>query len=357
MRTSFPAVTLIGLLLTLSCGGKVEETGSPDAGVAGKSQGGSGGYNPGSGGKGGSGWGGSGWGGSGWGGYGGTGLGGTGGWGGTGGSTGQPKLGAKCKQAADCGSTLTCIANPSIEFLGGFPAGGYCTKECTQDASVCDAIGGTCVSMAPDASNEKSYCLKSCDIGPELQVLDGKLDPNKCWGRNTVACTELAGYASVCMPRCQRDADCQAAKCDHKTGMCSLTPHSGLPMGAGCRTWGLSEGDAGQDCEGDCLGVLKTDTGSDTDPNNIAYFCSESCVLNDFTGCGFSESVPAGTCLYMAVGYGAGDQGWCLPMCDVDSDCLDEYENNAFCDTQWLDQGWPRGFCMYKYGPHGTQDY
>jgi hypothetical protein len=358
MRIGLPSIALVvvvALPLAQACGGKVIDKESATGGAAGKSPG-TGGYHPGQGGKGGAdyfggsgGWAQGGSGGYGWGGWGG--YDGAPSWGGSGGAAGSSKLGAKCKAATDCGSELTCIASMSTDFLGGWPAAGYCTAECTNDANVCTSFGGTCVDMAPNGGYGKSFCMQSCTIGPPIDMLDGKLDPQKCWGRNTVACTEVDGGKAVCMPTCQRDEQCGQAWCDPKTGMCTVSPHQGLPFGSGCRQWGLSGGDAGVDCAGTCMAVQKTDQGSATDPKNIAYLCSQHCVANDFSGCGFAESVPTGACIYLWAETGAGDQASCMPMCDIDSDCIDQQENNGWCDTSFIDQGWPRGFCMYKYGP------
>jgi hypothetical protein len=124
--------------------------------------------------------------------------------GGLGGMTGQSKLGAKCKADADCGGGLSCLTGKSTaEVLGGGPAGGLCTADCTANEDACKSLasGALCVDVAihPGAAH-KAYCVEACEAGPPIEEgFFGKFDPKKCHGRQDVACEELvAGLA--CMP-------------------------------------------------------------------------------------------------------------------------------------------------------------
>ncbi|MBI5535772.1 MAG: hypothetical protein HY898_23775 [Deltaproteobacteria bacterium] len=284
----------------------------------------------------------------------GDGAGGYGGWSdGTGGYAGAPgKLGAKCKSDGDCGN-LVCLTPTSQEFLGGGPAGGYCSKECTSDSTACEAYDpdAICVDVRENSFDPpKSYCLRGCVEGPPLESgTFGKFDPKKCWGRHDVACKELVPSVFACLPVCQTDKECGTLKCDPRRNVCTDNPTLGLPMGAGCREWAQSNGDAGPECAGLCLGVPKGDDASSTDPLNIAYFCTQSCVFGDIMGCGFNDTPSAGFCLYSAPTSGNGDEAFCAAMCDKDSDCLDQQDNNGFCDTDWVNS-LGRGLCAWNYG-------
>jgi hypothetical protein len=292
---------------------------------------------------------------------------GVGAWGGSGGSGGAPSanLGAKCTRDTDCADMgLFCLKADANSFLGGGPAGGYCTQDCTQSLiegseNYCLTWGGSCMNVSLDDARPIGYCVQNCTEGPPLYAgTFGKFDPNKCHGRKDVACSPLydANYnpiGSACLPLCGTDSQCTkggvSRRCDPRWGVCSATPHDGLPIGANCEAWLNGGGDAGTDCAGQCTQFLKTEEHSGSDPANIATFCTQTCVFGDLNSCGFKDrNPPAGICIYATSEAGNGDDGMCGEMCDTDGDCLDQLDN-AWCDTSTV-SNLGRGLCQYNYG-------
>jgi hypothetical protein len=297
--------------------------------------------------------------------------------GGSGGIGPNPALGAICSSNADCGASLVCKLPNANDFLGGGPARGYCTMDCSSwsagdggPTDPCPALGkgAMCVSFDanPNDPTPHAFCAKGCTEGPPVTSQTfGQFDPNKCHGRQDVICAGLedsfgtpVGFA--CIPNCTRDSDCSSSGrvCDPRWNVCVITPNTGSPLGSNCTLWAESKGDAGVACAGLCLAVLKTNEAGNTDPNNIAHFCSQSCVFGSLNSCGYNNSPKAGICIYAMSTSGNGDQGFCGQMCDVDAQCLDQYDN-TWCDTSWA-FSFGRGLCEFNYGqkkdagPDGT---
>jgi hypothetical protein len=107
-------------------------------------------------------------------------------------------IGAACAVPSDCTGT------PGTPFCGSFP-GGYCSTDCTANASICGA-GGTCV----DFGGGSSYCLETCT------------SQSNC--RQDYRCTSL-GATSVCVPACKSNNDCGGSTpvCDTTSGNCVAT--------------------------------------------------------------------------------------------------------------------------------------
>jgi hypothetical protein len=242
----------------------------------------------------------------------------TGGIAGFGGAEYWPRIGHACAVDAECGLSK-CVPVESGELSGEGPAHGYCSVDCTANASVCteNDRNSTCIAFA----GGKSYCMENCTPGPAGV---GQLDPDKCHGRLEVACSPMANGSAVCLPRCNADSDCGIdLDCNPKTGLCSSSGASGLAIGSPCN----APGDAGT-CEGVCMQL------ESTLPGIPVSACTEGCTIGAAASCGWSGpgSSPAdAACLYPAPGLdpsqaGAGDLGYCGQLCDCDDDCLPEYE-------------------------------
>ncbi|HQP37165.1 MAG TPA: hypothetical protein PLI95_18400 [Polyangiaceae bacterium] len=266
---------------------------------------------------------------------------------------GEPtmKLGAKCKADTDCSEGLICALPSATDWMGGGPAHGYCTKDCTQDGDdACTALdpNAFCIGLGEEAG-AKAYCLQGCTVGG-TDSEDG-FDSKKCWGRADVACYPFSSGSTEiwgCWPLCGDDTDCPSGvPCDREWGMCNPSYKGGLPLGSNCTEWNDSEGDAGAKCMGFCTDWTKTDEAGADDPDNQVNICLETCVVGDPNACGIEDSL--GLCLWVsdsAANY--GDLGFCGQMCSTDADCLDK-KDNVFCDTETFGE-YGIGFCDWEYG-------
>jgi hypothetical protein len=280
------------------------------------------------------------------------------------GSVDPKKLSATCSGNQDCGG-LICLTPASTDFWGGGPGNGYCTMDCTASAKnpsipdPCVALGGLCLIASLGSDPLKGYCAQSCTEGPAVESSTfGQFDPNKCHGRKDLVCQGWVDSngkptGSVCTPNCTKDSDCGSTgkKCDPFNTVCVSNPQQGSPLGSNCTQWAQSQGDAGAACAGNCLAFIKTSDASASDPNNIAHFCTQTCVYGDVDSCGFKQSPPAGLCLLSTSEAGNGDLAFCAQLCDVDADCLD-HDDNAWCDTSTV-SNLGRGLCDFRYG-HGS---
>ncbi|HEV8247571.1 MAG TPA: hypothetical protein VGP93_17465, partial [Polyangiaceae bacterium] len=94
----------------------------------------------------------------------GTGNAGSGGKSGTSGTTGAGPLGAACDGDDDCEDGLLCITSDS-DTLGAFgPAGGLCTRACT-DHGDCSALTPGAYCVAFDDAGTLAFCLEGCTPG------------------------------------------------------------------------------------------------------------------------------------------------------------------------------------------------
>ncbi|MBK7582220.1 MAG: hypothetical protein IPI67_18690 [Myxococcales bacterium] len=267
-------------------------------------------------------------------------TGGAGGTAGTGGATTQTKLGAKCTKDAECGTGLTCLLPNGGAMDGEGPAKGYCSTECSGDATVCGQFGANVACLSYD--NGKAYCMEGCTFGPETQ---SAFDPKKCHGRPDVACSGLLGsevkgdctpapaydcpkgeacandnkchtVIPACLPRCNSDTECGTGlKCNPQSGLCTSQALTGKDLGEACV---VADPDAGtSDCKGVCINF-----GDDL------RSCGSACTIGANPSCGWSGTGPAPSyCLYASSvvadngGPGVGDLGLCIQFCDCDSDC------------------------------------
>ena len=339
-----------------ACGGSVTSDGSGgDGGTAGTVTGAGGtlGGNGGEGGPGGtSGFGGDGGiGPGGTSGFGGAGFGG-GGVGGDGGVGGAPvprRLGRACASDAECGDGLFCATADSGELMDGAgPARGLCTAECTNDGTVCwqfdpDAI---CYVVPPETQPIRAFCFESCSFGPQGLMA---FDPNKCHGRQEVACSPLAiSGRPTCLPQCNSDQDCPSGRfCNPTTGLCHDVAVTGDPVGSKC--------DPGADtCRGECISFPFMNGGS-------TQMCFERCVTGALPACGWNGpgTGPADAfCVYAYTevlnggGPGLGDIGSCGQLCNCNSDCRNpDVQCEPINNAQFSQSVGKLGICQE---PNGT---
>ncbi len=241
-----------------------------------------------------------------------TGAGGSGGDMGTGGQGMGPaapaavELGKSCLGDSDCAEGLTCITTDSSDFLGGGPAGGYCSLKCDTPTD-CEAFdrSGRCLEF--DAGLR--YCLQGCEAGATLLT--------KCQGRLDISCQDSDG-GGFCRPTCRGDEDCDGRRCELGTGLCVDELSDGGEIGAEC------DPDDPTTCSsGLCIAFAD------------GYFaCSGLCQLGDLTaGCGrsaapMSPSAPA--CVLAPETAALGDLARCNQGCDCQDDCL---HPDALCYT------------------------
>lgn len=236
------------------------------------------------------------------------GVGGAAGSAGAGGTGPDPleQLGARCTTNDDCGG-LTCITPTGEGWDGASPAKGYCTRECTDDPSVCGA-GNPCQQIATNPFN-LSYCLLGCTAGAIPLGSNEPFPATHCRGRVELACQPNDNLEG-CWPMCVTDADCGSLSCDFSTGLCGTAP-TGDPIGAACDPHLNS-------CAGVCLLLnLGDETG----------ICSGVCTLGTagIPGTCGSNPVPGSLqdtmCVLPYVTSGIGDAGLCAQTCNCTADC------------------------------------
>jgi len=256
-------------------------------------------------------------------------------------------LGARCKGDGDCEAGLFCSVPLSTDWIGGGPAHGYCTKDCSQDGDVaCTAVDLQSFCHGP--VDGVRLCIKSCEPAGASSELD--FDIMKCWARQDVACTPFAfeGTASGrwgCWPTCGDDTDCPGIPCDGNTGLCTPGSGGGLPLGSNCSEWSGSQGDAGQRCEGYCTNWTRSEDAGAADAGSEIRTCLARCVIGDPNACGF----PKGLCMSEAeAGASFGDLGYCVQTCESDEDCLDK-QSGVFCDEEAVP-----GVGVCNWYAHGT---
>lgn len=232
-----------------------------------------------------------------------------------------PGLFEPCEADDDCQSDLICVAADSSSLLVGGPAHGVCTTPCGGDTT-CGA-SSACILFSD--SGDTGYCLPICGVA------DGTQD---CLGRPDAVCDVLPIGVScssdldcggvticvggecqlpVCLPKCRSDGDCPDDRfCDPGLGECVDDEPNGLGLNEIC------DPDATTDeCNGFCAAGSTAD-----EPAR----CFQTCTLGVYPTCG-SESLDDGTaeCLIPYIdGADIGDLGFCVQLCDCNSDCPDE---------------------------------
>jgi Cys-rich repeat protein len=255
-------------------------------------------------------------------------------------------LGKGCAASSDCTGGLTCAAPGSNMFGAGGPPNGFCTRACgdADGGDVCGALNATCVNMSSDAT-PALFCMPNCTFGSTDRA-------TKCRGRDDVGCARLQDGAGatldVCVPMCSTNADCPSGRqCDKNNGLCVTTAKTGSPLGTAC----MQGVDGGTDsCAGFCLAIGSGGT------TVTARFCSQACVLGAPTACNLATGTMSlaphgsrGGCVFSVSGANLGDVGFCAQECDTATDCLDQTDPGATCDTS-ITSGTaiaPHGFCTW----------
>jgi hypothetical protein len=220
------------------------------------------------------------------------------------GATGLP-----CSVDTDCFGGMSCIPSsaPDTPFGPGGPQGGYCTSVCS-DSADCVALDRLS-DCFPLNDGSAGFCLAVCPLGTT-----SPLGPS-CAGRNDLACADVfpaGSTAGLCLPTCWSDADCDGRVCDLGSGLCvdSLTGRGTGGIGAACNA-----ATELTDCaSGVCFPVEEDGAG----------FCTGFCTLapGGPVGCGFGpDGARDAACTPIQQGAIAGDQGFCLELCDVTADC------------------------------------
>ena len=253
------------------------------------------------------------------------------------GGAGVSQLGTVCTGDADCATGMVCILPTANTMLGGGPSHGYCTVECSADASMCAPLGGVCVDTTLNTTDPPAaYCLQECMPG---MVAD---QSTKCQQRPDQACTTLDDGVdttidpSVCLPTCSQDTDCPSPrKCDMRFNVCVDTPTPGDPLGAHCTI--DTTGTAAPTCAGGCLPL-----GNGDGVTTVASFCTTRCVIGSLAGCNWTTGALAtggahGVCYLGQTGAGVGDEGFCSQLCDTPADCSNQTDPGVMCDATDMD--------------------
>jgi hypothetical protein len=151
--------------------------------------------------------------------------------------------------------------------------------------------------------------------------IDDPLDPDKCFGREDVACQPALGV-ELCIPTCGSDSQCPAGRlCDPGLKVCVTTANMGLPTGDDCDPMMSA-------CAGQCISFAGGLTA-----------CSTRCVLGGELVADDCGGLDQGLCAFLPSGNGAGDVGFCAEACTAHSDCQNPgfwcYDfgggNNGYC--------------------------
>jgi hypothetical protein len=240
-------------------------------------------------------------------------------------------FGAFCDSDAECEDGLTCLTAEGSEWLGGGPAGGYCSLSCAQDPTICQQKYPN--SMCITGSGGEKFCFEACQHGDSL------FGGEKCHSRVNSACYYLSSTsaASACLPSCGYDDECPAGRyCDLALGVCVDEQPAGLPIGTKC-----DPDSAENPCTGFCI-ELRTGQG----------VCSGSCTYGAPGACGVppdENPVGSGICLplYDLANDGVGDTGLCVQRCNTADDCLSPGSIcSEFNDTATEEAYQAKGLCV-----------
>jgi hypothetical protein len=232
---------------------------------------------------------------------GGTGLGGA--------ATTGPIVGRACQVDADCGAPGTfCLSSASNALVGGGPAHGLCTSDCSADPTVCAAVDATSICVGLTSAAGTAYCLETCTVGPVVT--------KKCHARPDFACDDSGSGGGngvgFCRPVCRGNVDCAGRQCDVGIGLCKDGIPGTLPIGSACDVTATPD-----PCRGACVPLGQ---------GGAAGTCTGFCSIGTI-GCGKdpASTAPLGAaCLFDGTIAGiadVGDVGLCGALCDCDSEC------------------------------------
>jgi hypothetical protein len=224
-------------------------------------------------------------------------------------------VGARCEGDVDCAGGAICLRASGDEYFGsGGPAGGYCTRACT-DLDDCTGLDSESLCAQLGVAGGE-YCIRSC------RSLEPEPGEAKCLNRTDLACVSAAAdgrelftgerQSGYCAARCGSDDECPAGRsCDAELGICTAARADGAEIGARCT---LDRDCASRRCE-------------ERDRDGVGV-CSALCVLGSLASCGYgraasSRSAACLTPLVRGGGFaeGPGDLGLCRELCDQPSDC------------------------------------
>lgn len=248
-------------------------------------------------------------------------------------------LATTCSSNSDCGAGFVCLTSDDDEFLGGGPAGGYCTRRCSF-ASECDAImpGAYCAVVDPELSQNQlpGVCLMPCDLQDPAEL--------RCHGRRDLTCDPRGlGAGALCFPDCRNDEDCGDGFCDERLGVCVPEPVEYTPFGDRC--------ERNADCPAELI-CLRQDGEDFQGGGPAGGYCTMRCRYSSecaelFPGARCTpvrEEDPSGVCLQPCVSnarslstcHGRIDlacveplapttASLCYPTCGTHDDCGDRY--------------------------------
>ena len=264
-----------------------------------------------------------------------------------------PGLAEPCDSDDDCESDLICLTADSNSLSQGGPSNGFCTAPCDGD-NLCGA-NAACITFEEDGPG---YCMPMCipndethDCAQRPDVVCDILPANVSCTTNDecpsgTACLDATECVlPVCLPKCRTDSDCPEGRfCDPGYGECVDAEPEGKALNELC------DDTAAED---ECLGFC---SGGD----DIEARCLETCVFDVYPACG-SESTENGTaaCLVPYVGADIGDLGFCVGLCDCNSECPDEgmvclsFESIGFEPPEVQGRA---GFCALPPPPPDPED-
>ena len=217
-------------------------------------------------------------------------------------------LGLACRADAECGPEGKCIqVTDNDGFIGGGPAGGYCTKPCENNTEC--GIGNVCLYNEAEGFGE---CFLGCVFGdPALESLDQELDPSKCHGREDARCLRLEDGTELCVPTCGVDSECDGRVCDPRFAVCVDDPNTGKAIGEKCDPEAATP-----ECAGTCLPI------GTSDPDVVATMCSSPCAIGGIVeGGNDCGGLDKGVCIFSYTGTGVGDNAFCGQSCTSQDDC------------------------------------
>jgi hypothetical protein len=181
-----------------------------------------------------------------------------------------------------------------------------------------------CITASADGGGA-GECIQTCTQGPALTHINDPLSPNKCQGRNDVACLPVNTEGTVfgCVPVCGEDSQCPTGEaCDQRAAVCvpKATASTGTPTGTKCDPNATTP-----TCEGTCVQFGAADGGAGP------AVCSQICVVGGMDlattpNCGGDSK---GICGFTNATAGAGDQGFCAAACTASSQC--DNADGFFC--------------------------
>jgi len=211
-------------------------------------------------------------------------------------------VGLGCSDTAPCATGLTCLGATGYTLSNSVPAGGYCTRACSQDS---DCEGQSVCSALDPNDLTKTYCAATCELGNDTAC--GNRGDVACWPRQLI---DLNVEGRVCIPTCNNDDQCpNGTVCDGVTSLCSpLAQGGGEPLGSPC------DPSADNICaNGTCFDLGGTSGG----------VCSAYCRRGTFPQCSSDEV--QGVCGWVTdeadQAAGAADVGLCALRCRCDTDC------------------------------------